>query len=61
MEEYQLTKQEQLQQRKDIVAGAKAHIKSITHALAKYLRGSNVERGYAMEHSDSLQYYLNKL
>ena len=49
-------------ERRNITHGAKEHIKSILVALKKYEAGSDVERGYALEHVDKLrEYYLEKL
>lgn len=59
-ENWIITKDEQ-RERKNIVHGAKSHIKSIQAALKKYLAGSPSERDYAIEHLGSLKYYLEKL
>lgn len=55
-----LSKQEK-ENRKDIVYGAKSHIKSLQVALKKYKEGSNVEGQYSAEHYDKLGYYIKKL
>jgi len=53
--------QEANRERANVVRGAKGHIKSILVALARYKAGSSAEKGYALEHLQSLAYYLQKL
>ena len=48
--------------RRELVRGAKGHIKSINVALARYAKGSGSEKGYALEHAKRLiNYYLDKM
>ena len=50
------------QQRKDLVYGAKSHIKSILIGLNKFAKGSKVEGEYIDEHFTRLEnYYIDKI
>lgn len=49
------------QERKDLVYGAKSHIKSILVGLNRFKKGSRVEAQYIDEHFEKLKYYINKI
>ena len=47
--------------RKDLVYGAQAHIKSIMVGMRKFKAGSKSESGYIDEHFEKLKYYIDKI
>jgi len=56
-----MTKQTELRKRRELVRGAKLHIKSLITGMNKFKRGSNVESAYLREHFEKLKWYINKI